>query len=107
MARFCGKIGFVKSVETAPGVWENQSITKNYRGDILRNTRTWVNGNSINDNVNISNSVSIVANSYLYDNLYAMQFIEWMGARWKIESFEIQRPRIVLSIGGIYNGEQT
>lgn len=106
MARFSGKIGFIKSKETEPGVWENETIERTYYGDITRAVRRWDKSENINDDVNVNNSISIVADSYIYNNIYAMKYIRWMGALWKIESFEIQRPRISLTIGGLYNGEQ-
>ena len=104
MDRFCGKIGFISSEESEPGVWTDKVIEREYRGEIKRNVRKWNSTEYLNDDVNISNSISIVADSYVYDNLYAMKYIHFSGALWKINDIEIQSPRIILSIGGLYNG---
>lgn len=104
MARFCGIIGYVKTEETTPGVWVEITKERRYTGDILKDTRQWSNGDKVNEDLVLNNTISIVADSYAYDNLYSMRYIEWMGTKWKIIGIEIQRPRLVLTIGGIYNG---
>lgn len=104
MTKFCGKIGFIETKETSPGVWtEVDPIEKSYTGDVTRNMRRWDQGQNVNDDFNITNSISIVADSYAYENLGIMRYVTWMGTKWKISSVEIERPRLILSIGGIYN----
>lgn len=39
MSKFYGTIGFAITTESAPGVWQDSIVTRNYYGDILRNTR--------------------------------------------------------------------
>lgn len=104
MAKFCGKIGFVESRETSPGVWTEEPIERSYTGDVTRNMRYWNQGQNLNDDFNVSNSISIVADNYLYEHLGIMKYVTWMGTKWKISSIEVQRPRLILSIGGVYNG---
>lgn len=106
MTRFFGQIGFVKQTEIRPGVWDESAIERDYYGDVLRNNYRWDKSEQVNDNLNISNSISIVADSFILDNAYALKYIRWLGARWTITSFEIQQPRIILSIGGLYNGPE-
>lgn len=107
MSKFCGIIGFVKIGELVDGVFGQEEIVqKTYRGDILRNTRRYETGGGLNDDVNISNQVSIVADSYILDNLEYIKYIEFHGSFWKVTSIDIQRPRLILTIGGVYNGEQ-
>lgn len=103
MARFCGMIGFVVTEETCPGVWSQSYQERKYYGDIFKSTRRWENGVSINDNLNVSNRVSIVADTYAWQHLGWMRYVTMMGAKWKITDIEVQRPRLVLSIGGLYN----
>lgn len=103
MAKFYGEIGFSTTSETAPGVFTETVIEKRYSGDVLQNTRRWEAGEGLNDNLNISNMLSIVANSFAYQNIYAMKYIRWMGVLWKITKVEIQRPRLILTIGGVYH----
>ena len=104
MAKYCGNIGYVKTEETSPGIWGEQATERRYIGDIIKNTRRWQNGDKINEDLVLNNTISIVADSYAYDNLYSMRYIEWMGTKWKVTGIEIHRPRLVLTIGGIYKG---
>ena len=112
MARFYGEIGFLKTEETDPvehpGVWEPILTERPYYGDVMRNTRRWdPNGNSTNDNLVINNTISIVADSFAERNMGAMKYVKWRGERWVITSIEIQRPRLILTIGGLYNGPES
>ena len=107
MARFYGVIGYVDTVDTGTGVYEEQVITERpYRGDVLRNVRKFEGGESVNDNLTLGNEFSIVADGYAYEHFHLMRYLKWMGARWKISSVEVQRPRLILSIGGVYNGPE-
>ena len=104
MAKFKGAIGYVSQVETAPGVWEDLATEKNYRGDVVLSQQRWQSSEQLNDNLNLDNSISIVADNYAYVNLGYIKYIVWHGQKWKVQSLAINRPRIVLQIGGLYNG---
>lgn len=105
MAKFYGKIGYVETAETTPGVWTEQITELEYYGDFMRNTRNLSTSDKVNDSVRISNQISIVADPYAYENFHSMRYVEYMGAKWKVESVEVQYPRLILSMGGLYNGE--
>ena len=104
MAKIYGTIGYVKTVETEPGMWEEQKTERQYSGELVKNTRRLESSGGVNDNVNISNEVSIVADPYAYENFHAMRYINFMGAKWKISNVEVRYPRLILTIGGVYNG---
>lgn len=104
MAKFRGVIGLVDDVETSPDVYEQKAVERKYRGDFVRNTRRWDRSENLNDDLTLNNEISIVADSYLYKHIYAMRYVKFEGTAWKIINITIQRPRIILSIGGIYNG---
>jgi hypothetical protein len=107
MAKFYGPVGYVDTVEVRPGVWEEQITVRNYRGDLLENTVKWASSSdSTNDDLNISNQISIVADPFAYQNAHLLKYVEYMGAKWKIISFKISRPRLILTVGGLYNGAQ-
>lgn len=106
MAKFCGKIGFSAITETVPGVWRETIIERQYKGDIIRNIRRLENSGNVNDNINISNEISIVADAYANDNFFSIKYVEFMGAKWKITSVDVKPPRLVLTLGGVYNAEQ-
>lgn len=106
MAKFYGKIGFAETAETVPGVWEEQVTERPYFGDITRNLRKMQESEKVNSDINISNEISIVSDLFANDNFHSMRYVKFMGAKWKIESVEIQYPRLILSIGGLYNEGQ-
>lgn len=106
MAKFFGNIGYIKPVEVEPGIWENKAIERPHIGDLVRNTSRFQSSGGVNDNITISNSVSIVADPYANENFQHMRYVVFMGAKWKIVNTEVQYPRIILTLGGVYNGEQ-
>ena len=106
MSKYYGTIGYAKTIETTPGVWEETIIEKNYKGDVLRNTRRYESADKLNDNININNQISIIADSYAYENFFSMRYITWFGSKWKITNIEVQRPRLLLTIGGVYNDSE-
>ena len=105
MAKFYGEIGYGINTLTKPGVWEDIITTKNYSGDVLRNSRKLVVGSStLNDDIVMSNEISIVADAFATQNFQSIKYIVYMGAKWKVNSIEVQYPRLILSMGGVYNG---
>lgn len=105
MTKYCGKIGFVKNVKKQPGVWAPEEIEKLYTGDVIRNMRKWDTNSHQNDDININNSISIIADSFIYENAYYIKYVWFMGAKWKVTNIEVQSPRLILDIGGVYVGE--
>jgi hypothetical protein len=103
MSKFYGEIGFAVMNEIRPGVWGDDIVTHNYFGDITRNTRQLQSGGNVNDELNISNEISIVADPFARENFHKMRYVEYMGAKWKITNVEVQYPRLILSVGGVYN----
>lgn len=105
MTKWYGKIGYAKQVQTAPSVWQNEETVREYYGDLKRNTSRWTsNSDSTNDDLNFDNQISIVADQFANQNFSDMKWIEFMGAKWKITKVEVQHPRLILSMGGVYNG---
>ena len=105
MAKFYGEIGYVETSEIRPGVWQDQPVERKYRGDVTRNIRKYdAASDRVNDNLNLNNMLSIVADAYANQHFFAMKYIKWMGAYWTITNVEVQRPRLILTIGGVYNG---
>lgn len=102
MAKWYGKIGYADTVEIEPGVWEEQITEHEYYGDVIRNTRMLQNSGGINDDVNIGNQISIVADPYANEHIYAMRYVEFMGTKWKVTNVDVQYPRLILSLGGLY-----
>jgi hypothetical protein len=105
VAKWHGIIGYIKPVETSPGVYGVETIERNYHGNIIRNSRGWSTpSEGTNDNLTLNNQISIIADSFATTNSGFMKYAEIMGAKWKITNVEIQYPRLSLTIGGLYNG---
>lgn len=106
MARFYGAIGYAETVETSPGVWREQIVTRNYYGELMRNSRRLQSTDQLNDNVNVVTEISIIADPYADQHFHNMRYVEFMGAKWKISNVDPRHPRLILTLGGVYNGEQ-
>jgi hypothetical protein len=104
MAKFYGSIGYAETSETAPGIWTESITERTYSGDVVRNSKRWQSGENLNDDLTVNNEISIISDPFAYQNFHTMRYIKWMGASWKIIKIEIQRPRLILTIGGVYNG---
>jgi hypothetical protein len=104
MARFFGRIGYGESVETAPGVWVDEITERSYYGDVIRNARNLREGENLNPDLSVQNSISIVADAYANDHFFAIRYLEWAGTLWTISSVEVQSPRLLLRLGEVYNG---
>lgn len=104
MSKYHGSVGYLKTLETSSGVYEEKITERQYYGDVMRLSRNWQTGQSINDDVAFNNQISIIADPYAYENLGYIRYVVWMNTKWKVTSVEVQYPRIILTIGGIYNG---
>lgn len=103
MAKFCGAIGYAVTKETEPGIWEEQIVEVEYFGDVIRNTRRINAPGKVNDDISISNQISIIADPFANNNFHAMKYVVFMGAKWKVSEVTVEYPRLILSIGGLYN----
>lgn len=104
MAKWYGVIGYATPVQTSPGVWNDEIVEHHHSGDVIRNTSRWSsNADSTNDDLNINNQISILADPFARDNFHSMKYAEFMGTKWKISSVEVQYPRLLLTLGGVYN----
>lgn len=104
MAKFRGVIGYVKSKETAPGVWTDKVTKRTKTLEIVRNMSNWQSGESANDNLKLNNQFSTVADPYAQQNFSDIKYVEFKGTKWKVTSAEVKYPRLLLTIGGVYNG---
>ena len=106
MAKFYGKLGFEQTNETSPGIYEEEIMEHNYYGELIRNARRLEQGASINDDVTITNQISILADPFIRKNFHSLRYVTYAGSKWKVTSIEVQYPRLILSIGGEYNGTE-
>nr|DAM29543.1 MAG TPA: hypothetical protein [Caudoviricetes sp.] len=105
MARFAGQVGFVKYDETAPGVYEEVIDERFFIGDVLRGQRNLrPDDNNIHGRLNVNNSISIIADNRAIEEMFSIRYVVWMGNRFIVTNVEIRYPRVILTIGGVYNG---
>lgn len=106
MAKFYEKVGYATTSIKTPGVWTEDITERSYYGEVIRNSRRWQSGENLNDDLNINNLLSIVADAFAYENFQAIKYIDWMGSSWKVTNIDVQRPRLILTIGGVYNKDE-
>lgn len=107
MAKFYGKVGYEELVDqNDTGVYMPIIVERFYYGDITKINRRLLERNEVNSDIVLNNVFSIVADAYAYEHFFAIRYIEWMGALWKVSNVEVERPRLILTIGGVYNGNE-
>ena len=106
MAKWFGKVGYVESVETKRGVWTLKATELPYSGDLMSNSSQWTSSNKVNDDLKIANKISIIADPFAFSNFQSIKYAEFMGAMWEVSTAEVVYPRIILTLGGVYNGER-
>ena len=106
MAKFYGIIGYGETVEDPPGsgVWIDHITERKSYGDLIRNTRQTPEREYLNNDLTVSNSISIVADAYARQHFHAIRYVSWSGALWVVTNVEVQSPRLLLTLGGVYNG---
>jgi hypothetical protein len=104
MARFHGRVGFGEATETKPGVFADAIVEHVFYGDIVQNRRNLQQGESLNKDLSVSNSISIVGDAYAREHFFAIRYVEWAGQFWTVTGVEVQAPRLILQLGEVYNG---
>lgn len=106
MAKFCGVIGYGSTTKTSPGVFKELIVEKTVYGDLIKNSRRLITSEKINDDVSVNNQISIIADPYAKQNFHSIKYIKFLGTAWKVIDVEVQYPRLILTLGGEYNGQQ-
>lgn len=104
MAKWYGKVGYVVTEETRPGVWTPRVVERPYYGDLVKNFNKVQSPDKVNNDISVADDISIVSDPYAYENFQSIRYVEFMGAKWSVTSVQVQHPRILLTIGGVYNG---
>lgn len=106
MAQFHGMIGYGITEEDPPdsGVFVDKIVTHPYYGEILRNSRNLEPGEGVNDDITVTNRISIVADEYAIEHFFFIKYVEWAGVRWTVSNVTVDAPRLILSLGSVYNG---
>jgi hypothetical protein len=102
--RFFGKVGYGVAGESENGVWSDQITEKEYYGDVVQNSRRLVADEHLNQELAVEVSISILADAFANEHFHAIKYVEWQGALWSVSTVKPERPRLVLRLGGVYNG---
>jgi len=106
VAKYAGLVGFAESVEVEPGVWIERITERRYRGDVRRMARRLEESGKINPDIVASHEISIIADAFAMENLFAIRYVSWQGTKWSVGYVEVARPRLNLQIGKVYNGSE-
>ena len=108
MAKWFGIVGYITTEETTPGNWTEKVTEREYYGETVDDTRsTWsTQPDSTNDDLTVNDRISIVADPFAYQNFRYIKYVEFMGAKWKVTSVSVSRPRLILTLGGAYTNAQ-
>lgn len=109
MAKWHGKIGYATIAEdpVGSGIWVESTVEREYYGDLVRNRRNLVSSDTLNDNITVSNEISVISDPYGLQNFHAIRYAEFMGTKWKVNNVEVSYPRLLLSIGGVFNEQSS
>lgn len=104
MAKFSGLVGYITQSEISPGVWSSVENSIMMKGDVIRQSSNTQNDDKVNSDITLSHRVSLIGDAYSFGNYYNIKWVDIRGAKWEVESVEIQRPRLIVTLGGIWNG---
>lgn len=96
-------VGYVNQKETSPGVWSPVETFTTMKGNVIRQNASNRDGDKMNDDISLDHRVSLLGDAYAFDNYYNLKWIQIEGRKWEISSVEIERPRIIVSLGGLWN----
>lgn len=104
MARYSGLVGYGVQVETTPGIWKTIDEARMMKGDIIRQNANIQDSGKVNDDITLNHRVSLVGDPYAFENYFNMKWVQIDGRKWKVTSIEVQRPRLIVTLGGVWNG---
>lgn len=109
MEKYHGFVGFAIPVQTAPGVYstKNNMVRKEYGGEVYRIFRHSSSvSTTTNEEMTMASEIHIVADAFFNNNIAAVRYVEYMGAKWKVASIDANDPPVLkLTLGGVYNGK--
>lgn len=105
MARFFGKVGYEPPGQLIDDVWTADVVERDYYGDELQALRSLESGDKVNDDIRLQNRYSIMADAYALEHYSWIKYLVRDGVRWTVTSVEVQRPRLILNLGGVYVGQ--
>lgn len=102
--KFTGKLGYSITQETSPGIWEDKIVEKDITGDTLSSNYRFENPSDAILDINLQTKISVVIDTYIKDHFGYIKYVKFQGVAWNVKSVDMQYPRLILTLGGLYNG---
>ena len=102
--KFVGNVGFETLVEVRPSNWQSVIVERKYKGDMNRVSRRLQSSDKVTDDVALNNEIEILADAFAFENFSNIKYVVWLGTKWKVNDITIRPPKLVLDMGGVYNG---
>lgn len=102
--RFYGEVGYTPTEVDDTGVATAKLVKRDYYGDVLELTSRWKDTENLNDDIHVSHRISILADPYAIQNFPYIKYVKWLGTCWEVSTVKVDYPRVILSLGGVYNG---
>ena len=104
MAKFAGLVGYVTQKESESGVWLPETVERKMRGDVIRAASSFNANEKVNEDIILQQRISLVGDPYAFANFTGLKYVTYLGVKWKVLSIEVNRPRLVVTLGGVWNG---
>lgn len=103
--RFYGLIGFATTnTDNDDDIWKEEIIAKPYMGDVIRHGWNAQPAEKLTKDIKLNAQISIIADEFAYDFMHLIRYAVYRNAKWEVTAIDIQRPRLILTLGGVYNG---
>lgn len=106
MTRFYGEVGYGVTEENPSGSGKHVPVITEqaYYGEITRITKQHEPGEKVNSDLSAGVTISILADQYATEHFLNIKYLRWEGVLWTVTNVKVQRPRLIIEIGGVYNG---
>lgn len=103
MAKYSGLVGYSTTIESEPGIWTQSIEERNMRGRIEHAVARTNEPTQINEGITLNLRFNLVGDEFAFKNFMNIQWLEYAGQKWSVNSAEVFRRRIILNVGGLYN----
>ena len=104
MSKFWGPIGINRGpVQTAPGILEVVIEELEVSGEMRQLQLRWPQAR-MQEGLSANHVLSIVTPEDSDIDFTEVVYIVWQSRKWSVTSIQYKRPRVELTLGGLYNG---
>ena len=81
-------------------------VEREYSGETFQYGNKVQPGVSENDDIVVTDRISILSDPYAREHFHTIKYVVWMGTPWNVTSVSVEFPRLILTLGGVYTGER-